>query len=220
MISKGISFGELHSFWDLDLILASVEIPPASPKEDYIEIPGADGSLDMTEAHGEVKYADRTGVKFTFSMNPSGDLSEDAWEEKKKEVGNRLNGWRGKITLDKDPEYFWEGRCKLDALSSSKRLRQIVVGARLAPYKLKTDVTSISVALTGNPFVIALTNSRKAVCPTITCTGDATLTVNGSDFVLSPGTHKVLDIQLHEGETPVTVSGTGTITFEYQEGDL
>jgi hypothetical protein len=220
MIEHGISFGELHSFWDLDLILSSAEIPPASPKETYIEIPGADCSLDMTEAHGEVKYDDRTGAKFIFFMNPAGDLSDEAWEAKKKEVSNRLNGWRGNITLDKDPDYFWTGRCKLDEFASNKRLRKIVVGARLAPYKLKKELTSVSATLSEDPCVVTLKNARKTVCPTIICTGEATLTVNGGEHVLSEGTHKVLDIQLHEGETEVTVTGSGEVIFEYQEGDL
>lgn len=221
MIQNGISFGGLHSFWDLDLILASAEIPPASPKENYVDVPGADGSVDMTEATGGVKYSDRTGVKFTFFMKPGSDLSEKAWEEKKKEVSNRLNGFRfDSIVLDRDPEYRWQGRCKVDEHASNKKLRKIVVGARFAPYKLKNKMTRIHATLTENPSVVVLTNSRKVVCPSIICTGDVTLTVNGGEYVLSEGTHKVLDIQLHEGETPVTVSGTGKVTFEYQEGDL
>lgn len=373
MIEKGISFGGLHSFWDLDLILAEAIIPPASPKESFVDIPGADGSVDMTEALGEVKYADRTGAKFTFYMNPAGDLSEEAWEEKKTKVSNLLNGLRCNITLDKDPDYYWQGRCRVDEHASNKKLRKIVVGARLAPYKLKNDLTSVFVPLCGknlidsenadiffeyrattqridsgfrvtwieggssyatiklfpakmlanktvtlsatiqasgdnspkiygaffnersvghpvslgafgqtgkktyiigeeanqyecfglyiyavnkadttgfvsgetyvdytdlqlelgriateyepytpatDPQEITLTNARKTVCPSIIVSDEATVTFPGGEAVLSEGTHKVLDLQLHEGETPVTVSGTGAVSFVYQEGDL
>ena len=356
MIEKGILFGNLHSFWDLDLILAEAIIPPASPKETYVDIPGADGSVDMTEAHGEVKYSDRTGAKFTFYMNPAGDLSDAAWEEKKTQISNLLNGLRCNITLDKDPDYYWQGRCKVNDHASNKKLHKFVVGARLAPYKLKNDVTNVFVPLcgknlldtspdnqisqlygdveyitngfrkSGSYFVgfrayvqkntqyfiscdiakivqaslpgnggrmaiydttntksiahfssaeghaiftfnsgnyteinvlfysdsdqdigvyeftniqieagqateyeaftpveskdITLTNARKTVCPSIVVTDEATVTVSGDEFVLAKGTHKVLDLQLHEGETPVTVSGTGAVYFVYQERDL
>lgn len=370
MIQTGISFGELHSFRDLDLILWDVEIPPASPKETFVDIPGADGSVDMTEALGEVKFSDRTGAKFTFYMNPAGDLSDSAWEAKKKEISNLLNGWRGNITLDKDPAYYWQGRCNVSDHSSSKKKRKFVVGARLAPYKLKTDVTREIVYLCGKnllnaakytnvydhsdavyyengtvyvkytnynslmlffdpvpvnpmnkyafrydvaggdrivisffdkdgnnisehgsstgiynelysgryaaaknglqitmlpdvasiqiglcamntvgegnfneysniqleigeavtefepytpntePQEITLTNARKTVCPVIECTGETKLEFSGSEINLSEGAHKVLALQLKEGETPVTVSGTGAVTFAYQEGDL
>lgn len=368
MIETGISFGNIHSFRDLDLILSSVEIPPASPKETYVDIPGANGSVDMTEALGEVKYSDRTGAKFTFYMNPDGDLSESAWEAKKKEISNRLNGLRCNITLDKDPSYYWQGRCKVNDHTSDRKKRKFVVGARLAPYKLKTDMTRVFIPFSGKnlfdnadlpliggsgcdvstidtgvratwrsgtysymvvrwlpvqmligktitisatitksggaqaylrigytnadgsdriaktklygtgqttltigadaanfeylavwfyatngetategafvdyadlqieladtatgyePFAanpdqqeVTLVNARKTVCPTIICTGETTLTVAGGEYALSEGTHKVLDLQLHEGDTPVTVSGAGAVAFVYQEGDL
>jgi hypothetical protein len=364
MIQTGISFGELHSFRDLDLILGDVEIPPASPKETFVDIPGADGSVDMTEALGEVKFSDRTGAKFTFYMNPAGDLSDSAWEAKKKEISNLLNGWRGNITLDKDPAYYWQGRCNVSDHSSSKKKRKFVVGARLAPYKLKNALTRVFVPFCGknlfnnaelpelygfgctlsqtatgvratktvdagsfkvikwlpvkmllgktikmsavitpvgglgenlrigyisadgsrrtakadikstgsktltigddasefdyiglwfyvsgddgvyvdyddiqieigneatafepytandDPQEITLTNARKTICPVIECTGETKLEFSGSEINLSEGAHKVLALQLKEGETPVTVSGTGAVTFAYQEGDL
>lgn len=356
MIETGVYFGNIHSFTDLDLIFSGATIPPATPKQNFIDIPGADGSVDMTEAFGEVKYSDRTGAKFTFYMNPAGDLSEAAWEAKKTEISNLLNGLRCNITLDKDPGYYWQGRCKIDEHSSKKKLRKFVVGARLAPYKLKQDVTRAFVPLcgknlldmseanqlqqlygsveyipngvrkSGSYFVgfnasvntntayflsvnikkitsasvptnggrlavydkavknhiasfgsaegnavftfnsgkyteiavllysdssdsqgvyeftnvqleageateyeaftpveskdIILTNSRRTVCPTIYCTGEAVIDAVGAEFNIGEGTHKILDLQLKEGETPVTVSGTGAVTFVYQEGDL
>lgn len=220
MIETGIYFGKIHSYDDLDLILASVDIPPAKPKENYVDIPGADGSVDLSEAHGEIKYSDRTGAKFTFYMNPAGDLSEEAWEEKKTEVSNLLNGLRCNITLDKDPGYYWQGRCTVSDHISNKKLRKFVVGARLAPYKLKSNVTRVSVDLTANPKEVTLKNARKTVCPYITCTGETRLTFGDIEIMLGEGTHKALDLLLYEGKTVVTVSGTGTVTFEYQEGDL
>lgn len=219
MIQHGVSFGDVHSFYDLDLILAAVNISPASPKEAYIDIPGADGSLDMTEALGEVKYKDRTAT-FTFFMNPGSDLSEAAWEEKKMAVCNRLNGIRCNITLDKDPDYFWQGRCRVNEHTSAKKLRKFVVAASVAPYKLKKDETVYSVSLSESPSELKLTNGRKTVCPVFECTGAAVLVIGDDTFNISEGTHKVLDIQLHEGTTTVTVSGTGTLNIKYQEGEL
>ncbi len=121
MIEKGVYFGNIHTFFDLDLILSKVIVSPAVPKTVYIDIPGADGSLDLTEANGEVKYSDRD-IKFTLTMNPASDLSESAWEAKKTEVSNALNGKACRITLDKDPGYYWEGRCKVDELEASELL--------------------------------------------------------------------------------------------------
>ena len=217
---KGILFNDIHSFYDLDLILSAVEIAPASPKTNYIDIPGGDGSLDLTEAFGEVKYSDRTHT-FTLTMNPAGDLSETAWEEKKTEVSNRLNGLACRITLDKDPDYYWIGRCVVDSYKSDKRIRQFVVVATVRPYKYKQSETVHTFDLTDAEQTVTLQNSRKSVCPVITCTNNNTvIAFNGNTFNFSAGSRKILDIRFTEGINQVTISGTGQVTFTYQEGDL
>lgn len=226
MIETGILFGNIHSFNDLNLILSSAEIPPAKPKQNFVDIPGADGSVDMTEALGEVKYSDRTGAKFTFYMNPAGDLLESAWEAKKKEVSNLLNGWRGNISLDKDPGYYWQGRCTVDEHKSSKRLRKIVVGARLAPYKLKTDVTRVFVPLcTTNLFdnsnLERITGSRASVS-TINTGVRATWEGGKSSYVLV----KLLPLEMLIGQKitfscSITESGgaKGLMMMGYSSAD-
>jgi len=220
MIETGIQFNDIHSFHDLDLILSGVVIPPATPKTNYIDIPGGDGSLDFTESTGKVTYNDRN-CKFTFTMNPSSDLSESAFEEKKTEVSNLLNGKACKITLDKDDEYYYSGRCTVDEYASNKRVRQIVVSARVRPYKLKQNETVVAVALTTEEKTITLMNSRKPVVPVIVCTDDNTfISFANREITLSAGSHKVLDFCLVEGENIFKVSGKGTITLTYQEGDL
>ena len=219
MIETGILFDNIHSFFDLNLILSSVEIAPAKPKTTYIDIPGADGSLDLTEALGEVKYSDRTH-KFTFTMNPAGDLSEAAWEQKKTEVSNVLNGIARRITLDKDPDYYWDGRCTVDSYKSDRRLRQFVISAVVRPYKWKQSETVASFALSDAAQTVNIHNARKSVCPVITCTGNTKVVFCGNEFNFNAGQHKNLNIRFTEGNNQVTISGTGTVTFSYQEGDL
>lgn len=374
MIETGVFFDNIHSFYDLNLILSGVLIPPATPKTTFVDVPGADGTVDLTEAHGEVKYNDRDGCKFTFSMNPAGNLSEAAWEAKKTEVSNLLNGRKFKITLDKDPDYYYTGRVTVSEYLSDKRHRQIVVTGRVAPWKWKNDVTRVFHNLTGNrgknlfnltgaptlyssgatctvqgtgyrvnwkggrgSFVIVglvplrlvvgqtvtlsakiapfgkgvgyvrlgyaasngtpriskksisstgsvtltvtdddpnveylavwmysnyntdadgmttadgvdytdiqleigdtatqystfsdvvgvaripLTNDRKPVVPTVVCSAETKLTVDGAEYVVSAGTHKILDFKLNEGESTVDVEGVGAVAFIYQEGAL
>jgi phage-related protein len=220
MISRGISFGDVHSYHDLNLLLSEVDIPPAQPKTTYVDIPGGDGSIDLTEAHGEVKYKDRN-CSFTFTMNPADDLSDSAFEEKKTEISNLLNGQVFKITLDKDEDYYFEGRCEVSEYLSDKRLHQIVVKATVKPYKYKQNVTTMKFELSEPGRTINIMNGRKAVSPSITCSDDDTVIVfNGATYNLSAGTHKVLDIRLTKGNNQMTISGAGMVTFSFQEADL
>lgn len=220
MIETGVSFNNIHSFYDLNLILSAVDIPPAQPKTSYVDIPGADGSVDLTEAHGEVKFSDRE-ITLSFTMNPSGDLSEAAWTEKKTEVSNLLNGRSMKITLDKDDEFYWLGRCRVDSFKSDRRVRQIVVIARVSPYKYKQTETAIRFDLTNTPKTVSIINSRKSVCPSIECTANNTkVTFNNATFAMDAGVHKFLDIVFVMGSNQLSISGTGTVTFRFREGEL
>lgn len=217
MIETGVSFNDIHSFYDLNLILSSVTISPATPKTTYVKVPGRDGTLDLTEALGEVKFDDIT-IKFVFTVCPGDRMT---FEERKSVVANAVNGLNCKVTLDKDPDYYYEGRCKVDSYAQNGNLKQITVSVTARPYKLKHRLTVASFALTATPQTVTLENERKTVVPVIECTADNVLVVfNGNDFSLNAGTHKILDICLTAGKHPVTLSGSGTIIFTYQEGAL
>lgn len=211
---KGIWFGDRHSYDDLHLVLSAMDIPPATPKTNYVDIPGADGSVDLTEALGEVRFSDRE-CSFTFTAFP-----QDDFERKKREVSNLINGKRMRIRVDKDPGYYWEGRCSVNEYASDKNIHQIVVGAVVRPYKLRESVSVVTVQLSDTPQEISLTNGRKTVAPTLECSGNAVIVFDGNTFHIGSGTHKLLDIQLHEGSNDMTVAGSGTLAISYQEGDL
>ena len=230
MIETGVHFGDIHSFHDLNLILAPFTYAPAKVKKLYVDLPGGNGSVDMTGAFGEVKYEDRE-FKFTFTVAPWDTLT---FEERQTAVSNALNGLKCNITLDKDPDYYWEGRCEVSEYLSNKKLRQIVILATVAPYKMAQHETVVTASLVESiapgyaPFadIRLVNNGKKTVCPVVITTGaEMSVTkMSGSPLtthVLTAGTHKLLDIQLATGEvTNVMVAGEGTITFTYREGVL
>jgi len=212
---NGIKFGNIHSFIDLNLILSSVNIPPAMPKMTYIDIPGADGSLDLSEALGEIKYQNRNAT-FTFTTLPEDDIMT-----KYSEVCNALNGVHfNKITLDKDSDWYWTGRCYVSSFTNNYPISKVVVTANLNPWKRKQDKTVVKKTLTSEYSDIILFNSRKKVSPTFIVDSEATIKFGSVETALSSGTHVVLNFILSEGVNVLQAKGTGTIIIEYQEGDL
>ena len=213
---KGIWFDDIHSFDDLNLVLSKVNIPPAAVKTNYVDIPGGDGTIDLTETFGKVRYKDRE-CDFTFTVLPQYDF-----EEKKREVANLLNGKRFKITLDKDPDYYWVGRCFVNEYASKKNLHQIVVGATVAPYKLKQELTKVTIpANNGRRVVVNVWNERKTALPTITCTAATYLAINGVVALdVNQGTTQKLSVELTEGSNEITAQSVWPIVITYQEGAL
>ena len=210
---KGVYFGTIHSYDDLNLVLSKANIPPAGVKTNYVDLPGGDGSVDLTEALGEIRYKDRE-CSFVFAVFPYDDF-----EEKKRQVSNLLNGKRFKIKLDKDSGYYYEGRCAVDEYASDRNMHTITVAATVAPYKLKTTETRVIVPA-GTNVAVTLLNGRRKVAPTIICTAETKIVFNGSTYTIGAGAQKVLNIQLTMGENYMEITSAESVEFVYQEGDL
>lgn len=217
-MAMGTDFGGVHSDQDLHLIQQSVDVQPAQPKTNYIDIPGADGSKDLSEQPaGRAVFKDRK-ITWTFALYPG-----DSWDEKHREVSDALNGRACNITLDTDPEFYYSGRLAVSKYKYTKALRRITVEAVCRPYKHKQMETEVTASLGTSYVNLYLFNSRKPVVPTITVTAPTTLRWNGDTYSLNAGTHKVLDVELQQGENALearVTSGTGSITVTYREGAL
>ena len=217
-MAKGTDFGGVHSNTNLQLIQQQVEVSPAEPKLNLIDIPGANGSVDLTESLGVgVVFNDRE-IKWTFALYPGAN-----WAAKQREVSNVLNGLACKITLDDDPDYYYDGRLSVSSYKSDNLLKQIVVKATCRPYKLAQSETTVTQSLTTSLKTLTLTNDRMPVAPTITVTAETTLQWGGNTYTLASGTHELLDIMLQEGDNTLRAkvsSGTGRITITYRQGAL
>ena len=216
---KQTTFGSIRSGDDLGLILLKQEVQPPAPKLNMKDIPGADGSIDLTEALGVgVLYKDRA-ITWTFGLYPGDD-----WPTKHSEVAGALNGRSVHITLGDDPEYYYIGRLTVASYSTDKLLHKITIKATCKPYKLHQLQTTVMRTL-GHQFqTIVLSNDRKPAVPKITVTEETQIQVGNTTITISAGSYVLPDIRLVEGANSIqakTVSAdSGSIKIEWQEGAL
>ena len=211
---KGITFGSLHSYRDLNLILASKEIGSPAVKERKIDIEGGDGSLDLTDFFGEAKFENVTH-KFQFSTIVPKAQFLSAFTT----VKNALHGKKMRIILDDDPLFYYLGRIHVSSFTNEKNVGSIGIECDCEPFKYKLQQTSRKVTVNGTQAVI-LTNGRKRAVPEITTTASMTIAFDSWSISRNAGTFVIPELELKEGENTVTVTGTGAITFTWQEGDL
>lgn len=130
---QGVQFGDKHSYSDWGLILT--EAPTVSPpkvKTNYVDILGADGSLDLTEQlTGTVLYEMRD-ITCKFALMSS----RDTWAEMYSTILNHLHGKAVNITLDKDPDYFYSGRAEVNKWNEGNTAVEVIIKAKVAPYKI------------------------------------------------------------------------------------
>lgn len=220
-MAKGTTFGTVHSNRDLGLIQQKVDIQPAQPKLNLIDIPGADGSKDLSDRPaGRIVYHDRV-LTWTFALYPG-----DNWHDKHRQVSAALNGKRLDIILDDDPNYFYTGRLTVKKYNTDKVLRQITVEATCSPYMMSANFSSVSVGFPPNS---AATYYLTVDAPT-ECFVDLPYPgyIEFKNYGISApaGRHK-LPIPLTPGENRITitlnasgVSNYPTVKFEYREGKL
>ena len=216
-MARGTDFGGIHSHRALNLIQQKVDVQPAEPKLNLIEVPGADGSIDKSELPGgRLNYNDRT-VTWTFALYPG-----TSWDAKHRQVSNALNGKRCKITLDTDPGYYFTGRLIVKKYNTDKALRQITVEATCSPWLLKQEPTTVTKALSADFTAIHLPNEKKPAIPTIETTVPATIRWNNATIDVPAGSFSSLNIELQEGDNLLEALSAdgGTITVIYQEGSL
>ncbi len=215
-MANGVKFGDYHSSIDLSLFLNSKEIGVPQVKDNRISIPAGDGSLDLTEFFGGIKYEDRE-LNFVFTKI-GGDFI-DVFSD----IQNKIHGRTFNIVLDTDTSYYYRGRVFINSWSSSAATGVIEINCICEPYKYKTSVTVIedTIGVEGG-LVITCSNLRKNATPTIITDGSITVDFGTDSYAINAGTHVMTGIIFVEGNNTITIGGAeGTnISIEYQEGAI
>ncbi len=210
---NGVTFGRYHSYKDFGLVRTSKKIGKAEVKKNTVEVEGSSIELDYTEAFGEPKFKPRP-LEFEFQMLTEPKEFLNLFSE----IQNAIQGFKIRITLDEDPDYYYLGRVTL-SFKNEKNKGIITVSGTCEPWKYKHVTTIVTKDISGTGTVI-LKNSRKRVVPEITTT--ASMSVKFGDYTskVGAGTFIIPTFELSPGDNEFQITGTGNITFKYTEGSL
>lgn len=214
---NGVTFGTYHSYNDFSLILASKEIAAPKTKTVKIDVEGADGAIDLTDFFGEPKYEDCTH-EFQFSTI----VPQSQFLTLFSDIKNKIHGKKLRISLDADPGFYYMGRCFVSSFTSEKNIGKIAVECDCEPWKYKAAKTVITQTVSGES-TLSLPNLRKRVVPEVVIEADSALHIVYNTYNvwdLSGGSYTLPELELKAGENTVSVTGTGNITFSYQEAAL
>lgn len=227
----GITFGGIHSYRDLGLVMQSRPvISPPTVKKIYVDIEGGDGKIDLTEAvTGGVFYENRD-IKMKLYC---GIGRRNAWSNTYSRVLNLLHGRKMKIILDEDPGYYYEGRVEIDEWSSDASAGLISITADVNPYKTEVRSTTEpwlwdnfcfeggviqeyeSLKINGTKKIKLESSGVRITDVTITAQSadGLTITYNGKTHDISEGENVITDISC---PCDVTIQGSGQISIDYR----
>ena len=107
-------------------------------KTNYIDLPGANGSIDATQVLSSyIYYNNREGSNEFYVANREHD-----WATVYSEIMNYLQGRKVKIILSDDPGFYYRGRLAVNQWKSEKDFSRIVIDYVVDPYKYEIISTN------------------------------------------------------------------------------
>lgn len=229
----GVQIGDKHTYDNWGLKWEEVNISFPDIKTNYIDIPGGDGLLDLSEAlTGDIQYSNRT-INLTFNI----ECNFFNWQSKISEISNYIHGKKLKITLDTDKGFYYYGRVSINTNKTNMVDGELVIQCNVEPYKYESlssietwtwddfNFTSSIIRdykdlVVSGSLALTVQGRRKKIVPIFISNSIMTVTFNGVDYELPIGSTQVLDIELVEGDNILTFTGTGIISVDYRGGSL
>lgn len=207
-----------HSFTSFGLrMLANVDIPMPEPQLHLISnIPGVDGVIDVTQSFGKLRYKNRILTMRFDHM----DGSYDEWCNVCSDITNAVHGRLGRVVLDVDPDYYYEGRIYITPETKDNIvMSDLTITLDAFPYKINATDGSWSGSVSAGATVV-LCNDCMPSSPIVTTDAQITVTIAGNDpETLDAGTHQ-MDSELAEGNNAVKITGTANVSIQWRKGRL
>lgn len=234
MIFPGVTINDVNMLVIYKMALKDRNcVQPPTPKTAYQDIPGGDGSVDMSEATtGHVVYYRR---KITMNFGCGARIKD--WPEIFSEIMQKFHGKTGKIVFDDDPNYYYIGRMTVLDYKRAVTLGTFTITVDAEPYKYEMDSgdedwmwdtldleTGIireygNVEVNGE-YRIIIDGTEKWIIPEIVVSEDMTVIFNGAEYPVKKGTNKIYDIVVKDGENLLTFRGAGIVSVKYRGAKL
>lgn len=243
-INYGVAFTvnnvTYHSKDDYNLIMTNKQISTPVPETHYVEVPGRNGAIDMSDIiTGTTKFKPRT---ITLSFFSPKHVAE--WELEATTIRNQICGRSCNIVFDDDLAFKWIGRVTSVECAYEGRNETIQIVAEVDPFK--RNVTSSAEPWLWDPFdfdlgiinetadvpisgsgTITITASQQWTNPTVSVTADMTMVFRNSanetttkTLYAADGSVVLYDCIIKEGDNTFTFTGTGNVTINYVGGML
>lgn len=224
MQKRKIIIGDYDTAADGLWTLTGWSLSKATAYEDYAEVPGHNGPLDLSTVltDGEPYYGSRE-FEATLESSEGTRAEREARIEK---MINKLDGWRFNIVLPDDPLRYITGRVRVERLYNDLVHASVHVSATVDPWRYNKSETVLGLNATEEEqTAVLINNGRRSVVPQIIVNNDPVTIIysTGTDektWTLNPGEYILADIYLKSGAAPVRYRGAGQIIFTYREAVL
>ncbi len=223
-----------HTFYDYGLYVTNNPVAPPEPKAQYIQIPGRNGDIDLTELlSGYTIYNNRI-----ITLVLGGKKNPNHWNSFMSGFLNEIHGKKVKIVFDDDKDYYYIGRAVVKPdYARGNEIATFTVEINAEPYKYQ--ILSTTEPWLWDPFsfvdgvirnytdivvqgslIYKIIGSEMPVIPIMEVDVPMQVEFEGKVFSLQAGKNKIYDIVLRNHEYYLTFTGNGTVSIDYRAGRL
>lgn len=223
-----------YDLWGLFVVTKTVK--PPKPKIYKVDIPGGNGSIDITESIlGSVAFEDR---EVYVKLRGIG-IAQSQWPTLYSEIQDKIQGRKMKIVLSDDPGYYYKGRPEVTSFHYDKDVGELEITCDCEPFKYQINAYGFdwlwdpfdflygviyddTKTITGTT-AVELETLKMPVTPTFRANTAMTVTYQGVTYVI-PANRDITfyELVLTEGTHTLTFkcSGTGTVKIMFTNGIL
>lgn len=212
-----------HTYTDWGLYITNTDcIGKPEQYTKYIEVPGRNGLLDLSEAiSGRQVYTKRE-----IKIKLSGAKNKTTWNDAISTIRNKINGKICQFVFDDDTTHYWRGRVEVKDFSSVLNLGTLTIDVPAAdPYKYSTTATTVGPTTISGSGNVTIQKGDMWTCPDIVVADKTstnfTVTYGGVEYALTVGTNRIPSIMVG-GDSNVTLAFTGSakVSIVYRSGSL
>lgn len=200
----------VHTADGLGLVMTDRSISLPTPKTNYIDVPGRNGALDLSEAlTNDIQYNNRE-LKFSFLWNGSRDSVLSLIDEVMLYHGRRVT-----VITDDHPDWYYSGRASLSYKDYRTHVTfEMTVDAE--PFRSAVKEKVINITVNGSR-QIDIVNVGRRLIPTVTTSAETTIIKGEGRYVLSKGTFLLQGFALEHGKNSITIEGNTNVTIQFRE---
>lgn len=234
MMYPSVKINEIDMFRTYQAPLKELHsVQPPELKSYYQDVPGGDGSIDLTEANAGRPTYNRREITMNFQC----ELPMNRWTSTMSEILRHFHGKEGKVIFEDDPDYYYIGRMAVSDYQRAVQTGSFAIMVNAEPYKYELlsslepwqwdsfnfrtgIIRSYGNLRVDGTRVLTIPGRDRWVIPEMEVTGTLNLTFEGVTYQLKEGKNKIYDVVIKAGENSLIFTGNGTVSVGYRGGIL
>ena len=207
---RGISINGIHTAKDLHFVMTMQKIETPTVKTYKTDVPGRNGSLDLSEfLTGDIQYNNRQ-LNFKFLAN--GNRTDVI-----KIISSFMNyhGRNAEIITDDFSDYYYSGRMTAKYVDFGVYV-EFELSVDAEPFRMAKEKQQ-AVFQINSAAIFSINNPGVPVIPTVTVSDSVTIIRNEKRFSLSKGKYYENELKLFNGRNDFSIEGNAEVIFEYRE---